>query len=509
MAIIWNNLAVLVVTVSVLLATNALIKIWSLIKQRRQNESDLSVFPCPPRHWLFGHEHLGLRKGKGIQMMFEFTKNYSHYFQIWIGPFRALLFCVHPDTVKTILATPEPKDPLAYGRLSEWLGDGLLISSGAKWKRNRRLLTPSFHFEVLKPYIKLYNECAQKMLTKWSHHSSDTPMEMFDCVSLMTLDTLLNCIFGINSSCQERGDDNTVTYVKAVRNLSQLFVERMAAFYLPSFVFLHLTPRGRKYTHNLKVLHNFTRSIIQQKKRLRAEGSSIKKEYVDFLEMLLDARDDDGVGLSDQEIQDEVDIFMFEGHDTTASAISWCLYNLARYPDYQYKCRDEIDEMMVVKDNDEIEWNDLQCMPETTMFIKESLRMNPPVPATSRQLTSPMTFPDGKVAPVGSIVVVAVNALHHNSHVWENPDIFDPMRFSSENSKKRSPHAFVPFAAGARNCIGQNFAMNEIKVVIGRVLHQFELYVDDSCPFPQPKNTLVLKADPGIFIKFKQRKLKI
>uniref|UniRef100_A0A8C4JRB4 Cytochrome P450 4B1-like n=1 Tax=Dromaius novaehollandiae TaxID=8790 RepID=A0A8C4JRB4_DRONO len=155
---------------------------------------------------------------------------------------------------------------------------------------------------------------------------------------------------------------------------------------------------------------------------------------------------------------------MFEGHDTTASGISWLFYCMSLHPDHQARYRDTI------------EWEDLGKMTYTTTCIKESLRLFPPVPGVSRQLAKPITFSDGRSLPAGlfSLFIYYAPLLF--------PQIFDPMRFSPENSARRHSHAFLPFSAGSRNCIGQQFAMNELKVALALTLLRFKLSPDPSRP---------------------------
>uniref|UniRef100_A0A8B9PM51 Cytochrome P450 n=1 Tax=Apteryx owenii TaxID=8824 RepID=A0A8B9PM51_APTOW len=173
---------------------------------------------------------------------------------------------------------------------------------------------------------------------------------------------------------------------------------------------------------------------------------------------------------------------MFGGHDTTASGISWLFYCMSLHPEHQQRCREEIQE--ILGERDTIEWEDLGKMTYTTMCIKESLRLFPPVPAVSRQLAKPITFSDGRSLPAGlfSLFILNIFAIHRNRDVWEDPEIYDPMRFSPENSAQRHSHAFLPFSAGSRNCIGQQFAMNEMKVALALTLLHFELAPDPSRP---------------------------
>nr|KAF6378763.1 hypothetical protein mMyoMyo1_009676 [Myotis myotis] len=127
-----------------------------------------------------------------------------------------------------------------------------------------------------------------------------------------------------------------------------------------------------------------------------------------------------GSSLSDKDLRAEVDTFMFEGHDTTASGISWILYALATHPEHQQRCRKEIQSLL--GDGASITWDHLDQMPYTTMCIKEALRLYPPVPAVGRELSKPITFPDGRSLPKGIYVSLNFYALHHNPKVWPNPE---------------------------------------------------------------------------------------
>ncbi|XP_077994208.1 leukotriene-B4 omega-hydroxylase 3-like [Glandiceps talaboti] len=497
-----SSLTLLVITACLFIA-----KCVELVRRRWQAESDLSAFPTPPRHWLFGHIGLGNSSEEKFIVQ-ETTLNgpYSPARVNWIGPFIAGVVCIHPSTVRCVLSTTEPKDEVMYGIIRTWLGDGLLVSKGKKWFRNRRLLTPGFHFDILKPYVKIFNQCALDLVDKWSaicksSDSQDVPVEMFEHISLMTLDSLLKCIFSQDSHCQTQIKD--IPYIEGVYTLSSLIVERIRFPPFYSDFIYQLSPSGRRFYKALKVVHRYSWKVIQERKAalVQEDGKTVNRKYVDFLDILLKARDEDNNGLTEQEIKDEVDTFLFEGHDTTASGISWCLYNLAKHPEHQDRCRQEVNDLLAGKDSQEIEWDDLNELRYLTLCIKESLRLNPPVPAISRLLTSPLTFPDGRTVPAGYRVTIQINNLHHNQLVWDDPCEYRPERFTPENTKGRSPYAYVPFAAGPRNCIGQNFAMNEMKVTIATILHHFQIDLDHQKPAPNRFISLVLRSKTGINLR--------
>lgn len=474
------------------------------VLRRRDVRRSLEPFPGPPANWLFGHVLQFKQDGTDLYKMVKWGEQYPFAFPIWLGPLLGSLSIHHPDYVKTILVSSEPKDDLAYGFLKSWIGDGLLLSKGQKWFRHRRLLTPGFHYDVLKPYVKQMAECAETMLNKWeSYASTNKAFELFEHVSLMTLDSILKCAFSYNSNCQTEGGTNA--YIKAVYELSNLTNLRVRTFPYHNDIIFYLSPHGFRYRKATRVAHSHTEEVIRKRKEALKEENELSriqaKRNLDFLDILLFARDEQQQGLSDEDVRAEVDTFMFEGHDTTASGISFILYCLACNPEHQKICRNEINEVLDGKDT--MDWEDLSKIPYTTMCIKESLRLYPPVPGVSRKITKPMTFFDGRSVPAGTRVGISLFAIHRNATVWENPDVFDPLRFLPENASKRSSHAFVPFSAGPRNCIGQNFAMNEMKVATALTLKRYEL-IEDSTFKPKIVPRLVLRSLNGIHIKIKR-----
>ena len=184
------------------------------------------------------------------------------------------------------------------------------------------------------------------------------------------------------------------------------------------------------------------------------------------------ARDNDGNGLTDQEIQDEVDTFMFEGHDTTTSGMCWTLYCLAKHPEHQDKVREEVRNVLMGRDW--LEYDDLKELKYTQWCIKEALRLYPPVFVISRKATKNLEL-DGHQIPEGMQVNIDIRSIHHNADTWENPTKFDPLRFHPSNTEGRHPYAYIPFSGGQRNCIGQNFALNEQKVVIASIVNRFKI----------------------------------
>ncbi|XP_072216907.1 LOW QUALITY PROTEIN: ultra-long-chain fatty acid omega-hydroxylase [Excalfactoria chinensis] len=509
MALPWLLLAVLVAPLVALLVT------WlrdaaAAVTHFRATCRKLRHFPLPPwRNWLLGHTGMARNTEEGLQDVDKVVAQYRHGCLWWVSPWLPVLRLFHPDTLRPVLmasAFIAPKDKLFYGFLKPWLGDGLLLSRGDKWARHRRLLTPAFHFDILKSYISIFNSSTHIMHTKWraAVKAAGGPVgrNMLEDLSLLTLDTLQKCIFSHDSRCQEQRSE----YIAAILELSTLVVRRQHRLLHYTSWLYRLSADGRRFARACAAVHSFTANVVQSRRReLNRLGhqawlKGCQGRSMDFIDLLLLTKDDDGNTLSDEDISAEADTFMFEGHDTTASGLAWLLYNLAHHPHYQDRCRQEVHELLKGRDVEEIEWEDLSLLPFTTMCIKESLRLHPPVTAVSRRCTEDIAMRHGRVIPKGVICLMSIYGTHHNPDIWPEPQVYNPMRFSQENSEGRSPLAFIPFSAGPRNCIGQSFAMAEMKVVAALTLARFAIRPDPSRPVRR-KTELILRAEDGLWLQ--------
>lgn len=440
----------------------------------------LSCFSKPPANsWLLGH--LGQIKGReeGFQLMDDLVQTYKHSCYWVLGPFYHLVRLFHPDYIKPLFMAPASmtvKNGLVYNHLQPWLGRSVLISNGEVWSRKRRLLTPAFHFDILKSYITVFNSSSKIMHDKWCRLVAEgkTNLEMFDHISLMTLDSLLKCAFSYDSNCQESPSE----YVSAIVQLCDLVGQRQHNMLHHWDWIYWKTQQGKLFKQTLNIVHGFSRDVVQKRRAILKAQCGVaptSQRRKDFVDILLLTRDEDGQGLTDEEIQAEANTFMFAGHDTTASAICWTLYNLARHEHYQEKCRQEVMDLMEGRDGQEIQWEDLSNLPFTTMCIKESLRLHSPVQAVLRSYTQDMVLPGNRTVPAGTVCQVSIYGTHHNPIVWTNPHEFDPHRFDPDNKMSHASHAFIPFSSGPRNCIGQKFAMTELQVVVALTLLRFRL----------------------------------
>ncbi|XP_021016526.1 cytochrome P450 4A12A [Mus caroli] len=484
---------------SVLSLLLLLFKTAQLYLHRQWLLSSTQQFPSPPSHWLFGHKIL---KDQDLQDILTRIKNFPSACPQWLWGSKVRIQVYDPDYMKLILGRSDPKANGSYRFLAPWIGYGLLMLDGQTWFQHRRMLTPAFHYDILKPYTEIMADSVRVMLDKWEQIvGQDSTLEIFQHITLMTLDTIMKCAFSHEGSVQL--DRKYKSYIQAVEDLNNLVFLRVQNIFHQNDIIYRVSSNGCWANSACQLAHDHTDQVIKSRRSQLQDKEEFekvkKKRRLDFLDILLFARMENGRSLSDKDLRAEVDTFMFEGHDTTASGISWIFYALATNPEHQERCRKEIQSLL--GDGASITWNDLDKMSYTTMCIKEALRIYPPVPSVSRELSSPVTFPDGRSLPKGINVMLSFYGLHHNPTVWPNPEVFDPSRFAPGSS--RHSHSFLPFSGGARNCIGKQFAMNELKVAVALTLLRFELLPDPTrVPIPIPR--IVLKSKNGIHLHLKK-----
>lgn len=228
------------------------------------------------------------------------------------------------------------------------------------------------------------------------------------------------------------------------------------------------------------------------------------KKKLSLLDLLLQSKCDDQP-LTEEEIREEVDTFMFAGHDTTTNGSASTIYQLSRHPDIHARVYEEIRSIFGDDPTAKLTYSKLQELKYTEMVIKETMRLMPPVPIIGRSLVEP-TLINGVVVPAGTNITIPVYALHREADVFPEPNEFDPERFSPENSEHRNPYAYIPFSAGPRNCIGLRYAMLEIKAFIVKILLNFKLLPNTDDWEMKIWSAFVLEMN-GVHLRLESRKI--
>nr|XP_015926218.2 cytochrome P450 4C1 [Parasteatoda tepidariorum] len=446
----------------------------------------------------------------GLCILFEKER----IFQATIS-MKAFVIFFKPETVEVVLSSNVTIDKAnEYDFLHPWLGTGLLTSTGKKWRYRRKLLTPTFHFRILEDFVPVFSDQSHILVSRLRKLEKDSWIDVVPLITSCTLDIICETAMGVRINVQSGGCKE---YVQAIHEIGNIFLFRILRPWLyPNFIF-KITPSGRKFFKNVDVIHRFTRKVIKEKKSEMLENNQLTKEWDvilndspsntkrrrAFLELLLEHHINDP-SFTEEDIREEVDTFMFEGHDTTAMAISWALYFVGLDKLVQKKIQEELDEIFQGDNEREIERDDLVRMKYLECVIKETLRLHPSVPFIGREVRENFKVLDYEIEK-GSVCFIFPFMLHRDPESFPDPEKFDPKRFFPENITGRHPYAFVPFSAGPRNCIGQKFALMEEKTVLANIFRSFEVSSKDPRDKVSVTPSLVARNLEPLMLQFTPR----
>ncbi|CAL4063252.1 unnamed protein product, partial [Meganyctiphanes norvegica] len=428
--------------------------------------------------------------------------------RIWLGPKPYIMIFKANPAEASVLLLKHFKGALIYDYISCFVFTCLLVA-GSKWHSRRKTLTPAFHFKILEDFVEVFTQQADKLVSKLAPHADGKVINIFPFVTCATLDIICETAMGVSPNAQDDGDSD---YVKSVYKINSILQKRQFRPWLHPDILFRLSEYGVEHEKCLKVLHGFTNMAIDQRKKLFKEKKLAEKTVEDddigkkkklaFLDLLLDISDK-GANLSDSDIREEVDTFMFEGHDTTSAAINWSLYLIGTHPDIQEKIQEELD-VVFGGSNRPATMDDLRELKYLECCIKEALRLFPSVPLFGRHLKEDAVI-EGYHIPAETTALIIPYRLHRDPEQFPEPEKFDPERFTPENSAKRHNYAYVPFSAGPRNCIGQKFAMMEEKIVISSILRNFEVTSTVKREDLIILGEIILRPEDGIFVSLKPR----
>lgn len=420
-----------------------------------------------------------------------------------------------PDDAEIIFSSSKNIDKAAFYKFFKiWLGEGLLTSSGQKWHERRKMLTPAFHFSILETFLETFIKNSALMMEKLKKKVGSVGFDIFPYMSDCALDIICESAMGVEVNIQKGASRD---YLLNVKEVTQLLTDRLLRPWFHISWIYKRTEHNKKLIKALQVLHGTSMRVIEQRKQERKdakenENKTVKKDDTligtkqkkAFLDLLLDIAETSENKLTVRDIREEVDTFMFEGHDTTSAALSWTIHLVGRDPEVQEKIHEELDSVFgslhhipTMKDMAALKY--LECV------IKESLRLFPSVPFIGRTLVQDVKI-GGYEIPAGTSMMIHVYLLHRQSNYYPEPSKFNPDNFLSENTRKKHPFSYVPFSAGPRNCIGQKFAMLEMKVVLSTFFRQYKVEslqkIEDLTIIP---DSILRPSGDGIQIKITKR----
>ena len=365
--------------------------------------------------------------------------------------------------------------------LSKYLGKGLLTVDGDFWLKQRRLIQPAFHKQKMNQLVDNMNKTIAFEL---GNLVVEKPIDLFPVMSQLAFNVVAKSLFQLSIS------EEKLNRIKFIIEEVQNFLIKEIRLPHKSWWF-SLTGQVKKHLELAEENNSIIQEIIEQ--RLTS-----KEEINDLLNMLLETRyEDTGEGMSVRQLVDEIKVLFIAGHETTANALTFTLYLLAKNPDVQQKVFDEIIDVES-QTGDIVE--QLQKMTYTNAVLNESMRLYPPAWITDRQnVTDDMLA--GYHIKKETLIGVSFYELHRNPKYWENPDEFDPERFLGDQ-KKLSMQYFYPFGAGPRMCIGSGFAIYEMCLTISQIIKKYVIKSNkNSIEF----NPLITLKPVGVEVSFSKR----
>jgi cytochrome P450 family 4 len=396
--------------------------------------------------------------------------------------------------------------------------------------------------------VTLFNVNSRETVNKLRKMGS-AELDIHNFMSECTVEILLETAMGVSKKTQKKSG---FEYAEAVMKMCDILHMRHTHLWLLPDIIFNFTKYAKQQVNLLDLIHGLTNNVLAKKKDEYLKRKSQQKEIPDipvsteeivetpeveevpygnsfgqsaglkddldvdddgigekkrmaFLDLLIECAEN-GVVLSDEEVREQVDTIMFEGHDTTAAGSSFFLCLMGAHPDVQEKVIEEL--YSIFGDSDRpVTFQDTLQMKYMERCIMETLRMYPPVPVISRQINENVKLASRDITlPVGASIIIATFKMHRNPDVFPNPDVFNPDNFLPEKSASRHYYAYVPFSAGPRSCVGRKYAMLKLKIILSTILRNFKVNSKTSEKDWKLQADIILKRTDGFNITLEPRK---
>ncbi|MDK3074183.1 cytochrome P450 [Sedimentitalea sp. JM2-8] len=418
----------------------------------------------------------------------------ARLYRAWMAEFRTPFFrsflINQPELIREVLRErPEefPKSERIGRGLRPLLGNSVFLSNGAAWRRQRRIIDPAFAGGRLRdtfPAMQAAAEAARARL----FGRVDTVVEIENAMSHAAADVIFRTLFSIPI-------DDAVA--ERTFSLFRIYQRRQPILNLAALVPLPLWASGVLPRRRDRAATEIRALITQMTQRRTAEIRENRAPDDLATKIMTTADPETGAPFDTREMVDQVAIFFLAGHETSASALAWSLYLLALFPDWQDRVAEEAGTLAAPS------FATVGQLRLSRDVFREALRLYPPVPMMVREARCPDRF-RGRPVPAGSQLVISPWHLHRHERLWDNPDGFDPDRWSTENGRACQRRAYIPFSAGPRVCPGAGFAMVEGPLILSTLLRDFRF---DIVPgrTPVPVAHLTVRSRDGIFLRVRRR----
>jgi cytochrome P450 len=420
-----------------------------------------------------------------VTVLSTYAETYGDTFRFFLGGLKEAIVTIDPAVIEHVLKTNAAnyqKSEIQVKRMGHFLGKGLLTTEGQPWRDQRRLIQKGFDRKQLDALSAIMQDSLTESLREFDRRIQDGPVDIYPQLMEMTFAMVARSLFGARL---KREDIDLVSHT--ICTVQEFIVRQTLQPYLnPWFA---------------------VSGELKKHEDMRVRADSVLLEYIkarrngqpgtDLLQSLMDARYADGEGMSDELVLSESMQLLVAGHETSSNGLSWILYLLSQRPDCLERVREEFDS--VLGDN-MLSHSDVMKFPFTTQIIQESLRLYPPFWMIDRMAINEDRVGD-TVIPAGSMVIVYVYGAHHAKSRWPDADDFHPERFVKENEKQRTPFTYLPFGGGPRVCIGNQYAMLQILMILSTLLRRYDFELTPGQDIEE-RAMVILRPKNGIRMTF-------
>lgn len=421
-----------------------------------------------------------------LQFLRTSAKAYGEIAHLRFGPKRHVYLLTNPDHIKEVLVSKQ-----AHFRKGKGLqvaravvGDGILTSEGEKHMRQRRLMQPAFHRERIAAYGGAMVRQGVELMREWK---DGEVRDIHHDMMKVTLAIITETMFG--RSVKEGADE-----IGHAIDIGLRYVANKAS----SFIDVPLsvpTRSNREFLESNETLDKTIYALIEERRSSGQTGN-------DLLGMLLAARDeDDGKGMTDEQVRDEVMTIFVAGHETTANTMSWIFYLLATHPEAEQKLHDEL--FSVLGDNlPTVE--DIPQLTYTNLIVQETLRLYPAAWTINREVVEPVEI-GGHTYQPGDTLMMSQYVMHRDARFYDEPDSFRPERFAGDLLKRIPAYAYFPFGGGPRICIGNNFALMEAALLLATIAQRYRMRLTSPDQVVEPEPLVTLRPKNGLPMRLEKR----
>ena len=395
----------------------------------------------------------------------------------------------HPDDIQHVFQKNHKnyEKSKGYEKLSRAIGNGLLTSEGEFWKKHRRIAQPSFHKESLNKLSFTIYEESKLFVESWKEKAkTGEEFSLLDDTMAITCDIVAKSLFSADIK------EDLSKMRECVGVLIDLAMPLMTnPLVMPKWVPTKLNSR---LNSAMEFIDNSMYRIIKE----RRQQKEVTKK--DLLDLLMYTKDEEtGHQMSDLQLKDEAVILFLAGHETSANALAFAIYEIERHPEVRKKLLSEIETSF---EGDNLNMANLYGMSYSQQVIDEVLRLYPPAWVLGRRSKEEDELSGHKIKGKQNVLVSAFS-IHRDKRYWDNPLQFDPERFTKEKKKEYHNYQYFPFGGGPRQCIGNNFAYLEMKILLSLIYKNFDIEVLTKELELSPR--LTLRPTDGIKIKLKNK----